>query len=281
MTSLSDDPSRMAAERSPCFILNTHLPYMPWMEPGGMRLPGLRPIPPEAWLMETEVFDSQMAYRDELIRLHRSTVYQAHPDCTDGAYALLNMVLAHLSDHAGYVRDGPYITRPDKVRIDTDSDHPLIIAGRLVQEDFALLRSTEDGHSLVGGIICFPSHWSVQEKMNRSLASMHAPVPEFDKNLTRRTERIFNHLRDDQPLIRGNTLIYTNPDLHQPATEEMNKHLAPEEPHYVRVERQTLRRLPLSDMIVFGIHTSVLPINQLPAEALAQLIDLHPDMPAL
>ena len=85
-------------------------------------------------------------------------------------------------------------------------------------------------------------------------------------------------IRVDQPLGRANFLIYTDPELHQPRSEGIAKPIDPKAPRYVRVERQTFRRLPETLAVIFTIHTFVVPASILSAEDHAALAKLKPDL---
>lgn len=259
-------------------ICQSALPAMPWMIPGGLRLPGLSPVAPEDWLRQDEAFAAQMAYCDHLIKTKRDVVYKDTLEADAGARELLNCLADELLRQPGYSRNGQAITRPDGISIDTATKEPLLAARRLVQEDLTLLQKQGDIHRLVAGLVCFPSNWTLGEKIGKTLGEVHAPVPEFDAQLTVRTERIFAHLRPSTPLQRINTLIYTDPDLHQPTPETTAKTLTPGAARYVRMERQTLRKLERTGMIVFAIHTSLVPAAALPPEAVARLAALCPEL---
>ena len=249
-------------------ICQASLPVHPWMEERRKRLPGLAPISTHDWLMQDDVFTAQMAYRDTLISTKPEQVYNCLPSGRDGAAELLSTLRTELpSTNPAYRLEDDYMVRADGGRINLSADDPLRVAGQLVQEDFALLKKSGDAHILVGGLICFPAHWTLSEKIGRSLFKLHAPVAAYDPSMGQRVERIFDNLRTEAPLERYNFLLYTNPDLHQPEPEASPKAMAPDAPIYVRVERQTLRRLPETQIIVFAIHTFLVPLATLPKSA--------------
>lgn len=49
------------------------------------------------------------------------------------------------------------------------------------QEDLVLLtRGGGDSHyRVLGGVVCFPAHWSVLEKLGQQLPDVHDPVPRW------------------------------------------------------------------------------------------------------
>lgn len=158
-------------------ILQESLPLAPWMEEHTLRLPGTGPIALADWLQRDDAFAAQMAYRDRLIAERPAEVYALLPGAEAAAAELLALVLAHVAAAPGYAVGAEAVTRPDGVRVPLDGP-PLVVAGRLAQEDFCLLDKAEgaDEHALVGAILCFPSNWTLAQKIGRPLGRMHAPV---------------------------------------------------------------------------------------------------------
>jgi len=85
-------------------------------------------------------------------------------------------------------------------------------------------------------------------------------------------------IRMEQPLWRANFLIYTDPDLHQPRREGVPKPIKSAAPRYIRVERQSFRRLPKTGAVVFGIHTSIIAARRLNEATFKTLAGLKPDV---
>ncbi|MEO1028918.1 MAG: DUF3445 domain-containing protein [Pseudomonadota bacterium] len=261
-------------------ICQSNLPIMPWLEPRGLSLPGLSPVPHSDRIIVDDAYDKQMAYRDQLIETRREAVYQIRPEAASHAEALLSELLNLLDARPDYVVSDGQVKRPDGVIIDLASDEPLILAAQLLQEDLALLIKDGDRHILVGGVLCFPAHWRLSEKIGRTLTGLHQPVDAYDEAIGQRVERVFNMLRSEQPLMRANALIYTNPDLHQPFEEINRKQLDQGAPRYVRVERQTLTRLEATGGIVFSIHTYLVQADSLPENAYQSLLETRPKLAA-
>ena len=138
------------------------------------------------------------------------------------------------------------------VIVSLDRDAPLLTLGRLVQEDICLLEKRGEEHVLTGAVLCFPANWRLAEKINRPLLGIHAPVPEYDENIARRVQRLFDGVRVGRPLWRFNKLSYSDADLHQPY-KKTDGDVTP----FIRSERQCILRLPRTDAVVFSIHTFV------------------------
>ena len=151
------------------------------------------------------------------------------------------------------------------------SEPPLLAASRLVQEDLALLRREGGGWNLVAASLCFPSTWSLSDKIGRPLGAVHAPVPGYGGLMAERVERIFDALRPEALVERFNLSIYGDGELrHAEARQEPAKRFPADRPiladAHVRVERQTLRRLAGTGGVLFTIRVHLSPLAALAGE---------------
>jgi hypothetical protein len=258
-------------------ILQSRLPVAPWMAEHTLRLPGTVPIPPADWLQRDDAFGAQMARRDRLIAGHPTAVHAMADGCRPAAEELLALVLTQLAETPGYRRKGTTMRRPDGVAVPLGGP-PLVAAGRLVQEDLLILDKPEaaDEHALQGGIVCFPSNWTLAEKMGKPLSRIHAPVERYDATVARRVQRLLDALRPEAPLMRSNLLFYAEPELFNPRPEFEPHGTAAGTARYLRVERQALLRLPRTRAVVFSIHTYLVRPEALEADQRARLEALRP-----
>jgi len=237
-------------------ICQKALPFKPWMQAKTRRLPGVQPVAKGEWLIRDDAFAAQMAYRDHLISTRRNDVFQATPESLPLQVELLETVISELDCSYQMGR------RPDGVSIPLHAKGPpLLTAARLVQEDL-LIMDMADEPRLTAGVLCFPASWSLAEKFGGGLGDIHGYVDEYTDEMAARVRRMFTALRPEQPLWRANFLRYVEADLHQPRRQTQAKPL-PKSGGFVRVERQTLRKLPRTGAVVFGIHTYVIRWNQL------------------
>lgn len=240
-------------------ILNSHLPIKAWLDPQTSRLPGVGPVAKENWLARSDTYEAQMTYRRELISEKRDAVFQALPEAEAACIELKDIICTE----GGHPK--------------SDNTHPLLDAANHVQEDLCILQKQDDQHILTAAVMCFPSSWDVRQKIGRSIDSIHTPVPEF-ANVSSIVERMLSAIRIEQPLGRANFLIYTDPELHQPRGEGISKPIDPTAPRYIRVERQTFRRLPETLAVVFAIHTYVVAETSLSPEEHAALAAFKPEL---
>lgn len=243
-------------------ICQQALPLAPWMDGGLKRLPGMKPLPAQDWLLFDDAYAGQLAYRDWLMARRRADVLAEMPEAGAAARELLDTLLAALAQAAGY-RVGPEeVLRPDGVAVPLRRDDAMATVGRLTQDDFCLLMPQDGEHVLTAAALCFPASWTLAEKIGRPMMRIHRPVPEYDGDIGRRVQRMFDRMLPATVMFRANALVYADPDLHQPRRED-----APRQEQgprrWVRVERQTLRKLPLSGAVAFGIHSYVVPVDRL------------------
>ena len=253
-------------------ILQSRLPFAPWMTPVTARLPGVQPVTDGAWLAVDDAYPGQMALRDQLIAGQPQVVLGALPEGQEAAAELYDTVLAYLTRQPGYRIGQTEALRPDGQVVALDATQPFATLGRLVQEDLCLLQKQDQAHVLTGAVVCFPASWSLDEKLGRPLIGIHRPVATYDADIARRVQRMFDALRPEQPLWRMNALVYVDPDLHQPRREDARR----SDRHggqYLRAERQTLLRLPATGAVLFAIHTYVVHLSALTDAERAGLIE--------
>ncbi len=256
-------------------VLQSHLPFAPWMDPRTSRLPGVLPLDGDHWLRVDDAFSGQMAVRDALLAATPALVHDLRPEGRTAAAELYALILSHLATQPGYVMGTADALRPDGVRVPLDPAQPLLTLGRLVQEDLCILQSQGDEHVLTGAILCFPASWTLAQKIGRPLTGIHDPVTSYDDRIATSVQRMFNAIRVEQPLWRSNSLLYDDATLHQPRTEGARRP-RPVAKTYVRSERQCLLRLPETRAVVFTIHTYVVLRSPLSREAEAAVLALHP-----
>ena len=237
----------------------------PFPEPPYRMRMGLRPLEPADWILIDQAFAAELAEKEQLLASRHGEVFAALPEAEAGSREVLERLLVWLPRHypSRYRREADALLRwpAERIAVDPPALHPLDLAGRLVQEDLCLMQRQGDAYVLVGASLCFPSRWRLQEKLGRPLAAIHTPVPGFAENIGQPVERFFDRLAPDQGVWRANWSIVDDPALFQPAG-----HFRAGPNHavtasnagttlWLRVERQTLTRLPTSGDVLFTIRT--------------------------
>lgn len=236
-------------------ILQTALPPEMLGETG---LPGMAPAQPQDWLRVDDAYAAQMARRTALLADQRNDVLWMDPTALEAAREVLDEVLL-LLPALGFAVAQEQVICPDKRVVLIDHSEPLLTLGHLVQQDICLMRKQGAEHVLVGAVLCFPASWRLDEKAGRPLIGIHARVAEYDDHLAKRVQRLFDGVRAGRPMWRFNKLWYDDPELHQPRSVTAPREIKPDQTAapYVRSERQCVVRMPVSDVVVFAIHTFV------------------------
>ncbi len=179
---------------------------------------------------------------------------------------------------AEFGRQGVPLPPPDPT---SPPVHPLDEAARLVREDLCLHLEREGHPVLVAGSVCFPTRWTLAEKIGRPLDLVHGPVPGYADELALKVRQFMSRIRPGPGVWRRNWSIMPTDRLSLPGhhNEYLPTALAPGELFY-RTERQTLRRLPATAAVVFTIAIDITPFPQLDPDFADQLADEIDGLPA-
>ena len=234
---------------------------------------GLAPLELAEWIEIDDKLDAYLQEKDRLYSAIPQKVFVEEPDTRDSQREVLDALADHLLNHFPrlYVRDGSAITIGGSRRMDVATeDPPLLQAARLVQEDFVIMRHKPDGWRLVAASLSFPSSWSLMEKFGKPLPQIHAAVPGFGPGSRNAglIDRIFDNLKVEQPVKRLNWSVYSNDRLHQPdrSAEQGSDNPGGFAGHFIRIERQTLRKMPVSGDILFTIRIHLDPLAALKSQ---------------
>jgi hypothetical protein len=266
-------------------------PYLPFLDAPQVLSMGLKALDLREWILIDDQFATQLAERRRLLAEQRDQVLAALPEAADGQREVLALLLDHLPARFPEVyRRKPgalaNLATGERFLLDAFAEAPLELAGRLVQEDLCLMGKASDGYRLIAAVLCFPAHWRLADKLGRPLGAIHEPVPGFAERLAAPVDRFFATIRVERPVWRANWSVVDTPELFLPP--EHRRH-APSicaeragAQLWLRVERQTLRRLPRSGHVLFTIHTYVEPLAAAltapgAARALAAQIRAMPD----
>lgn len=242
-------------------VTQNSLPFTPWTDPALARMPGMRPVD-GPWIVVDDAYGAQMALRRELLRERRRDVLRTCPGSEAAQAELLQMVLACLPD--GFELGAGTVTCPDGRAVEL-SGEPFDVLAALLQEDLLLLERQGDEHVLTAGLLCFPASWTLAEKIGRPLTRIHQPVQQYDSDIARRVQRLFDRVQPGQAMWRANVLGYADAVLHQPRSETAPRQ-APRAARYLRSERQTVLKLPQTGAVLFAVHTWVVPFDRLTPE---------------
>lgn len=139
--------------------------------------------------------------------------------------------------------------------------HPLWYISKMAKEDFYVVKQRDDGkHYLVAAAVPFPGgYFKISDKLGKYIDLIHAEVPYYNEKLKSSMERWFSKLKPAEPVERASWYFTWDHELlcsrvyMVPEGENMPADVKYED-FTIRVERQTLRRLPKSKAIIFTNH---------------------------
>lgn len=246
--------------------------YLPFMDGQWRMAMGLKPLQLQQWIEIDQDFADELNQKDKLLKEHYSEVFGSLAGSEAGQQEVLELLIEHLLRYFPdyYQQQGDRIFNKITGQVWQRNDfvtNPLDLAGRLVQEDLCLMQLKDREYILTAGSVCFPARWLLSDKLGHPLMQIHAPVPDYTNKLEQPVNNFFQRLKPEFPGYRINWSIVDSPELFltQPhRSEALGADITAEnagEKLWLRVERQTLRRLPRSGGILFTIRTYVYPLN--------------------
>jgi hypothetical protein len=227
---------------------------------------GLKPVDEGDWLVFGPDADAQLAERAHLLAHERATVLQVLPTAEEACRELLGVVADDLArHHPARVTPALRAAAADPARL--SGAEALAAAGAAVPEDLALL-SARPPVLLEAGCVCFPSRWSLAEKVGRGSDAIHAPVPAFG-GVASATNAALERLPAGRVVSRVNWTMHDSDHLFCPGPVPGRTDHTLEgviDATWFRMERQTLRRLPWTGAVCFTLRTLLIPIRALIAD---------------
>ncbi len=225
---------------------------------------GVRPLDLATWIEPDDRFADELALKQNLLTNRHGEVFIALPYAADASSEVLGLIETHMLTYfPSLVGDvGPI----------GEGLHPLDAAGRQVQEDLCLMVHHDGEPRLAAASLCFPGRWRLADKIGLPMQAIHQPVARYARDIGKPTDDLLDRLRVDRPVWRLNWSVIDDGALFQPTGHGRTDAL-PVEPTalYLRVERQTLRRLPETRAILFTIRTYLRPLPH----AVVATVDRH------
>ena len=243
-----------------------HLPFKDGK--GGVDI-GLRPIEESSWLEIDHLFSEEIALREKLYLENKDQVLLTSPNSLDIQKEVLKLVIEHLKNHHNDAYELKTYTieskRNNRLYYYDDFQDPLELASLLIQEDLIIMKPKENIFYLDSASLCAPTRWSLREKFQQSLSELHRSVPGYKDKIDSRVNTIFTNLPDQKIFERYNWSIFDSPELFQPVSNKSLVEIKNTQPEklFIRVERQTIRRLDYSRAVLFAVRVHVNPITDL------------------
>ena len=210
---------------------------------------GTFPVEISNWLLRDDEFDLTVQLKKKLLATRRSEVVGLQPGGDEVAEEAAQLVSAW----AG-------------VELASRGIDALVEASLLVADDLAVLQpiKSHDGSEqllLNAAVVCCPSRWMLSEKMGHNMLAIHEPVAKYADHVGAAVDTYFQRLTVEKPVWRSNWIIQDHPALFQPQIPTGPLVKTPDE-LWIRMERQTLRRLPKTGGILFTIRGYQQPLPE-------------------
>jgi len=201
---------------------------------------GTRPLDVDRWLPDDAESAPTIAMKRELLATRRHDVVALHP----GGEAAAEEAARLIGEFKG-------------VTIRSEGVEALVEAALLVPDDLTVLAPSESptgqhGLVFVAGVVCAPSRWRLASKMGKDMMTTHQPVARYGEQIGAPVDTVLRRLTVDRPLWRSNWTLVDHPALFQPEPPEHPLGVQPDR-LWVRMERETLRRLPNTGGVLFTI----------------------------
>jgi Protein of unknown function (DUF3445) len=156
------------------------------------------------------------------------------------------------------------------------------VLGRSWEPDFVILDRSAP-HQVRGGCVCFPSGWSLREKIGKSLFLTHAPVPGLNDDLGANISKLLSRIDAGQFFQRTNWGLTGAAELDQHPRHKIPAIAADPDPQrvYLRIEWQVLTAISATALL-FGIRVFHVPVEEMKsspelASRLARNLETMPD----
>ncbi|KAJ4150287.1 hypothetical protein LMH87_011044 [Akanthomyces muscarius] len=246
-------------------------PYRPFRWPYFQTM-ALQKMDPDYWIELESTYRERIVQRRELVAAHGKDILYSLPGSELACKELMEMVVQFLC--ARYPQlferiDMNFVNHILDTTYDLTAAEPLQFILDNVPEDFAImLRDEETGrYCLQAGVVCSTIGWTLSDKMGLSAAEIHQPVPDYKERLEPSIDRFFSKMPAAAPIQWASWGLEIGKPLFLPATHPSfsgrdvpNSDVSVEDVS-LRVDWQTLRRLPLSGAVVFNFKALFTPVS--------------------
>lgn len=242
--------------------------YLPFAT-GQYRLSlGLKALEIEDWMQFDDRFVSYLQQKADVLRNNYSDAVAGTQTSRSAQQEVLDALLDYLPQRypTHYQRQGETIANLKTGEVwypDDFEQMPIDLAGRLVQDDLCLMLPNQSGYRLEAASLCFPLHWRLHDKLGSSTHHIHQSVPSYKDKLAHPITAYFDRLSLNASGYRFNWTVLPTSELVVDPEAMSIESITPESAGatlWIRVERQSFRRFPKTNAILFGIHTYLYPL---------------------
>jgi hypothetical protein len=248
---------------------------------------GLRPMKPDLWVLMGAGHEAIMREKRERLAAFPRLYYRTLPGSLAAQCELRERVIAHLvSDYPEHFERTGSLVNSRGTGVECDlTDHsiePLLQLSNLIEEDFMLIQEVDGAPRITAASNAYSSSGRLVASVGRDIEWAHQPVPGLTRQLGPRINRVLDSVHTATPCERFNwqltpmsTIFFPHDDPHAANAAAMHgicQSLC-ENPDragdllWIRVERQTLSRLPESRAVAFSLHTYSDPLSSLRTDA--------------
>lgn len=207
---------------------------------------GVKPLDIANWFVRDNEWEPTLAMKRTLLAERYDAVVACRDDGHEVAQEAAELVLGWLG------------TSTTRTGIDA-----LVDAALAVPDDLTVLRSLPDGDAeqlpFVAGVVCSPSRWRLTEKIGLDMLAVHKPVALYAEHIGAAVDTTLTRLSPEKPIWRSNWTLEDHPALFQPQSPQqpLVQHASE---LWIRIERETLRRLPRTRGVLFTIRAFQEPL---------------------
>jgi len=134
--------------------------------------------------------------------------------------------------------------------------------GMAWEPDFLLLDIKNAAVRLLGGCVCFPSSWSLEEKVGKPIELIHDVVPGLNSAIGPQIQSFLTKLKPGLAWLRSNWGLSRSAELNQHPARNLARldESVSLEDVWLRIENQALVALPLTNGVLFGIRIDIRPL---------------------
>lgn len=232
-------------------------------------------LEPDWWLELEHTYAENIKHREGLFEKYGPMMLQNLPGSEIATKELMEMCLQFLAArYPQYFRLDTENMMFHNAILHTQTDiramEPLHVMLHNVPEDFAImLRDPDTGiYSFRAGIICSSLGWNLGSKIGLKLHEIHKPIPDYKEKMQFSMDRYFAKKPTDKAIQRGSWGLEIDKPLFMPPNDPHEKLREAQDPTHtvdrchLRVDWQTLRRLPLSAAVVFNFKALFTPVSE-------------------
>ncbi|KAK8160657.1 hypothetical protein IWX90DRAFT_274448 [Phyllosticta citrichinensis] len=227
------------------------------------------------WLELEDTYAERIKQRQEIYSRVGNRVLDCLPGGELACKEVMEMALEFL------VHRYPQYFRLDKKKMvfyngilntkaDLKKEKPLEVLMNNVPEDFAMvLRDPESGfYFLRCGVVCSSLGWDLGSKAGLRLDAIHESIPDYKEKMSFSMDRYFAKKPTDKAIQRGSWGLEVDQPLYMPVGDPHEAYRDVQDPNvdisriHLRIDWQTLRRLPLSGAVVFNFKALFTPVTK-------------------